>query len=105
MFSIADVYIQPGWVGLSIVEAMAYGKPIVTFQRSETILQCVEFSYLKNGFNALIFKSVQDMKGKFENIHQNEIETMGINAKNYVNDNLLMKMMIYKASMYLEENY
>ena len=51
LFALSDIYFQPGWVGLSIVEAMAYGKPIFTFERSAETLQCVEYSYIHNGEN------------------------------------------------------
>jgi glycosyltransferase involved in cell wall biosynthesis len=48
LFALSDVYFQPAWVGLSIVEAMAYGKPICTFERQDDLLQCVEYSYIEH---------------------------------------------------------
>lgn len=97
LFSLANVYFQPGWVGLSIVEAMAYGLPIFTFKRSENIKQCVEYSYIKNGFNGLIFNDVDDFIYKVNNISISEINKMGVNAKNYVRNNLSMQNMVESA--------
>lgn len=81
LFSIADIYYQPGWVGLSIVEAMAYGKPIFTFERSLETKQCVEYSYIKETYNGLIFKDINSCINKIENLSKNEINIMGNNAK------------------------
>jgi len=61
LFAIADLYYQPGWVGLSIVEALGYGKPIITFKRSVDVLQCVEYYYLENTKNSLIFENVTEL--------------------------------------------
>ena len=82
LFAIADMYLQPGWVGLSIVEAMAYGKPICTFKRSKDTLQCVEYSYIEDGVNGLIFGDLDDALGKLSNISDEEIKEMGQAAKN-----------------------
>ena len=81
LFSIADIYFQPGWVGLSIVEAMAYGKPIFTFARSEETKQCVEYSYIKSSYNGLIFKDIDSCINTIMNLEIDEIKRLGGNAK------------------------
>jgi glycosyltransferase involved in cell wall biosynthesis len=98
LFTIADLYIQPGWVGLSVVEAMAYGKPILTFVRSEETLQCVEYSYLLHKNNSLIFESLDDCCTKLEKITKEDINKMGDNARAFVKNNLTMKNMVNLAS-------
>lgn len=108
LFTIADMYFQPGWVGLSIVEAMAYGKPICTFKRSEDILQCVEYSYIEplggsDNPNGLIFENIEDCLKTFNIIKDNDIELMGKNARKLVRDNLTVENMVSKALRVLEQ--
>lgn len=81
LFNIADIYFQPGWVGLSIVEAMAYGKPIFTFERSEETKQCVEYSYIKSSYNGLIFKDIDSCINTIMNLGKDDIKRLGDNAK------------------------
>ncbi len=84
LFYLSDLYLQPGWVGLSIVEAMAYGKPVCTFVRSEQTLQCVEYSYIEDGVNGMIFPNMEDCMSRLSGIQPDDIERMGINAKHTV---------------------
>lgn len=81
LFSIADIYFQPGWVGLSIVEAMAYGKPIFTFVRSEETKQCVEYGYINPSYNGLIFQTIDDCINTINTLSIEDIKRMGVNAK------------------------
>lgn len=97
LFSMADIYFQPGWVGLSIVEAMAYGKPIFTFKRSEGVKQCVEYAYIQPGINGLIFSDVDDCIWKLEKIKKTDIICMGRKAQDFVRANLLMSHMVESA--------
>jgi len=97
LFTIADLYIQPGWVGLSVVEALAYGKPVVTFKRSEKVLQCVEYAYLIHKFNSLIFSNIEDCINKINSMKEEDLREMSINASKYVNDNLTMVNMIQNS--------
>lgn len=97
LFDIADIYFQPGWVGLSIVEAMAYGKPIFTFKRSEDILQCVEYHYIENEVNGYIFDSLDSFIGTINTLPAQKITELGESAKNYVTEVLTMKNMIQSA--------
>ena len=97
LFALADIYFQPGWVGLSIVEAMAYGKPIFTFERSSETLQCVEYSYIHNGENGLVFKNIDDCIDKIKLLSDNDIKRMGDNARNYVAKHLTIEQMVDNA--------
>lgn len=81
LFSIADIYFQPGWVGLSIVEAMAYGKPVFTFVRSEETKQCVEYDYIKPSYNGIIFQDIDNCITTISNLSIDEIKQMGVNAR------------------------
>lgn len=97
LFAAADIYFQPGWVGLSIVEAMAYGKPVFTFKRSEETLQCVEYDYIKDGWNGLIFDDMNAFNAKVNNLSKEEIERMGSNANHFVRENLTIDKMVQNA--------
>lgn len=104
LFTIADLYYQPGWVGLSVVEALGYGKPVITYKRSQEVLQCVEYYYVINNYNGLIFSSVDEFLVGIKDIKTKEIEKMSNNAKDYVRNNLMMSNMINKASISLIKN-
>ena len=97
LFALADAYFQPGWVGLSIVEAMAYGKPIFTFVRSLDTLQCVEYSYIRHGVNGMIFHDINDCISKIEAMSLDEMKRMGDNARFYVKENLTIGQMVENA--------
>lgn len=97
LFCIADIYFQPGWIGLSVVEAMSYGKPVFTLKRSEALLQCVEYSYIQHQYNGLIFDSVAACIGELCLIGEAEIRRMGNNARDYVKKELTMDRMVDNA--------
>ncbi len=97
LFHIADIYLQPAWVGLSIVEAMAYRKPVFTFKRSKDLLQCVEYNYIIDDYNGKIFGNIKDCIIYINNINKIELERMGENALTYAKDNLMMDNMVEKA--------
>jgi glycosyltransferase involved in cell wall biosynthesis len=61
LFYISDLYFQPAWCGLSIVDAMFHGKPILTFKRNYDLYQCVEYSYVINGENGFIFENTEEI--------------------------------------------
>lgn len=102
LFALADIYFQPGWVGLSIVEAMAYGKPIFTFERSVETLQCVEYSYIENGENGLIFKDIDTCIDKINSLSKDNIKRMGDNARDYVAKHLTIEQMVNNAMIVIE---
>lgn len=95
LFTISDLYFQPAWVGLSIVEAMGYGKPIITFKRTNDVLQCVEYAYL-NPRNSIIVNSVDDLIQKMETLDKSEIIGLSKEAKMQARK-LTMKNMVSNA--------
>lgn len=97
LFSIADIYFQPAGVGLSIVEAMAYGKPVFTFKRSNNVLQCVEYSYIKHRENGMIFESFQDFLNAINQLSNKDISYMSNNAQKFVKNNLSIENMVSNA--------
>lgn len=104
LFSIADIYFQPGWVGLSIVEAMAYGKPIFTFKRQKDILQCVEYSYITPHKNGMLFNNFNDCIYTITNITDQEIIEMGNCSRQIVNEKLSIEKMVESATNILKSN-
>ena len=97
LFAVADVYFQPGWVGLSIVEAMAYGKPVFTFRRSQETLQCVEYCYIKEGENGLIFNDMDDCVRQIAVLTKEQIDSMGKQARLLVKEKLTPRQMAEHA--------
>lgn len=81
LFSISDIYFQPGWIGLSIVEAMAYGKPVFTFERSNKIKHGVEYSYIQQSYNGMLFKNIGEFIKTIEHISSQQLVRMGENAR------------------------
>lgn len=96
LFQIADIYFQPGWIGLSCVEALAYGKMVLTFERSAEVKQCVEYAYL-NHENSYIAKNIDDLISFIHSLDQQSIEQYSRNAREYAKNNLTMETMINNA--------
>ncbi|MDA3924603.1 MAG: glycosyltransferase family 4 protein [Kiritimatiellae bacterium] len=97
LFALADIYFQPAYLGLSVVEALAYGKPVFTLKRNAEILQGVEYGYIQDGITGFIFETLEKLVNKIENISSNEIEKMGHAAKMYVQANLSNEKMVSNA--------
>ncbi len=97
LFFIADLYFQPAWTGLSIVEAMAYGIPVITFKRSEDIFQCVEYAYIKDRENGIIVTNTHELTEVMEALTADQIRWMGKNARLFVRDNLKIHDMVSNA--------
>ncbi len=102
LFGLSDVYFQPGWVGLSIVEAMAYGKPVFTFRRSEEVKQCVEYSYIVDGYNGKIFADMAVCLSTLRTIDIVDLDIMSRNAIDYVHNHLTMDAMVNNAVSSIE---
>ena len=103
LFAAADIYFQPGWVGLSIVEAMAYGKPVCTFVRSKETLQCVEYCYIEDGVNGYIFNDMTDCINKLVATPLSKFQEMGENAKELVRTRLTPQQMAENAYSVLKK--
>ncbi|RXG27158.1 glycosyltransferase [Leeuwenhoekiella palythoae] len=97
LFSLADIYLQPAWLGLSIVEAMAYGLPIFTLARSKEIKQCVEYYYLEESKAGVICEDVDALVTAINSCEQSRLLEMGNSARVYIADNLLMNNMVNNA--------
>lgn len=97
LFQAADIYFQPAWLGLSVVEAMAYGKPIFTFERDGNIKQGVEYNYIEDGITGYISKDIETLIEKINTISSDEIQAMSVNAKDYVAEQLSMQNMARNA--------
>ena len=103
LFSLSDIYFQPGWVGLSIVEAMAYGLPIFTFKRSEETLQCVEYSYIDDRYNGRLFVDINECLSTLQSISVDNVRQMGLNARSYVKQHLMIEHMVSNAMSVIEK--
>lgn len=97
LFSLADAYIQPAWTGLSIVEAMAYGKPILTLKRSSEVLHGVEYGYIEHKRNGMIFSDINALINFMKTAKSSEYAQLGLNAKKYYHDKLSMDNMVSNA--------
>ena len=96
LFDISDLYLQPAWIGLSANEALAYGKGILTFKRSENIKQCVEYSYL-NSKNSFIANDTNDMIQYINKLTPEIISDLQSHALSYAVENLTMDSMASSA--------
>jgi glycosyltransferase involved in cell wall biosynthesis len=98
LFDAADLYIQPGHLGLSCVEALAYGKPVVTLKRSLKTQQCVEYAYIIDAFNGLVCTDADDMINRIGSLTTEQIKLISVNATNYYKENLTMDYMVCTAA-------
>ena len=103
LFTIADAYLQPGWIGLSVVEAMAYRLPVCTFKRKgDEIRHGVEYGILKDGVNAMLFDSIEEAVRRIEHITTGELVEMGNRAHDYIAQYHTPQKMVENAMKVLE---
>jgi len=103
LFSVSDMYLQPGWIGLSVVEAMAYGLPVCTFNRKgNEIRHGVEFGILRNGENALLFDSMDEALEIIGNLSLDKVKELGANAREYIRTNHTPEIMVENAMKVLQ---
>lgn len=103
LFAMSDIYLQPAWVGLSVVEAFFYGKPILTFKRSDNIFQGVEYNYIIHNHNGYIADSLNDMINYINNLNSATLKKMQYNASNFAQEKLQMSSMVQKALNSIKE--
>lgn len=103
LFAIADAYFQVAWMGLSIVEAMAYGKPVFTFKRTEEIKQGVEYDYIRHGETGLLFNDFSDCLNQINLIDKQEINKMGLKARELIRNSATPSSMAANAFSLLEK--
>ena len=89
-------------MGLSVTEAMAYGKPVFSFRRSLETKQGVEYGYLDSGVNGYIFDTLEDLFEKLKAITTEDIRQLGLNAREFVKKNLCMDNMVNNAAEAVE---
>ncbi|MFT7381881.1 MAG: glycosyltransferase involved in cell wall biosynthesis [Roseivirga sp.] len=63
----ADIFVHPGTIGLSVVQALSYGLPVITHNNFET--QKPEAESLTHGYNSLLFEE-DNVEGLLEKINQ-----------------------------------
>lgn len=97
LFWMADAYYQPAWMGLSIVEAMAYGKPICTFIRTEETKQGVEYDYISPNETGLLFSSVEEAITRLSEISEDRIIRMGQRARERIRTTATSENMVGNA--------
>lgn len=97
LFRVADIYFQPAWLGLSVTEALAYEKPIYTFERTGELLQCVEYSYLIDGYNGAIARDFEQFIRLVSGTTRQDIDRMSANCKAFTETHLTMEHMIDSA--------
>ena len=68
IFNMGDVYSTPGHIGLGIVQAFFWGKPVVVLGGHHA----PEIYYMKNGKNGYIVKNEQELKEKILYLLKNE---------------------------------
>ena len=103
LFNIADLYLQPAWIGLSGVEALAYGKPILTLKRSHEILQCVEYGYIRHLENGFIANDIEELIHFIENINHERLLSLQQKSLEYAKRHLGIENMILAAENGLKQ--
>lgn len=96
LFSIADLYFQPAHLGLPAVEALAYGLPVCTLERSREIVQGVEFTLVKVCKQSIIANSVDELIEKITKEVRN-LQIHRLLVKKFAKDNISMKVMVSRA--------
>jgi 1,2-diacylglycerol 3-alpha-glucosyltransferase len=100
-FVLSDVFVIPGLVGLAIVHAFCYGKPLVT---EDISYHSPEIQYLKNNQNGFMVKE-DDIKGLAEKIfllliNEQQLKQMSVAAVETIEKEAQISLMVdsmYKA--------
>lgn len=94
LFFVSDFYLQFGGIGLSIVEGMAYSKPVITMRRSKEIKHGTEYYYLRNRFNSIILSDIKKFEQSLIHITPSKYVSLSHNALRTYNNELQMSRMI-----------
>lgn len=103
---ICNVFVQPGWNSLSIIEAMAFEKPVITVQHGGT-----EYEIINNNQNGIIIErdNLLDLQAKLENLLLSSIYAEKVGKKaNLCVQNLTFKKMLCgfrKSFLYILKYY
>ena len=76
LFLQSSFFLHLGWTGLSILEAMGYGLPIITLRRSKKVKHSVEYDYLIDGFNAKILDNLEEVITWINTVNKDELEIL-----------------------------
>jgi glycosyltransferase involved in cell wall biosynthesis len=76
---------------------MAYGKAILTFERSFSIKQCVEYHYIQHGINGWIFKSIEEATLNMIHLTINQLSELGQHGRDFVTMELTIENMVNNA--------
>lgn len=89
----SSIYVLAGMGGLSINEAMAFGKPIIC-----SVCDGTEKKLVREGFNGYYFKNgnKQDLADKIKLLvsNPNEIKRMGKNSENIIKNEINIETVI-----------
>lgn len=103
LFTLADLYIQPAWIGLSGIEAMAYGLPVCTLSRTKTTFHSVEYNYLENKKNAIIKDTINELIEEIISLDINQLDLLRKSTKKFSRENLSLGRMVSSANESLND--
>ena len=97
----SGIYVLAGMGGLSINEAMAFGKPIIC-----SICDGTEKTLVRDGYNGLYFKN-GDVTSLYEKIHQlyfdiEKINIMGLNSEKIIREEINLDSVASKFNQAFE---
>lgn len=98
LFALADIYFQPAWLGLSVVEAMLQALPILTFSRAADRLQGVEYGYIAQAGCGIIVSGQEDLLEAVRRMSPDDWRTLGLRGQQYALDHLRMEQMVRRAT-------
>jgi glycosyltransferase involved in cell wall biosynthesis len=102
LFSLADVYFQPAWLGLSVVEALQHALPVLTFSRAEDRLQGVEFHYIAAADCGRVAEDFSELKRIMAETSLEEWRLMGERGARYIREELSMVQMVERSRRFMD---
>lgn len=97
LFALADVYFQPAWLGLSVVEAMMHSLPVLTFSRVADRFHGVEYSYIAVAECGIVVEDVNELEQVVHNTTPEQWRAMGERGQKFYREKLTMAQMIDRA--------